>query len=286
MGVTYESNSELQDDERKILPYAGVNWTAPLKGTKLSTLQIHSSFAKAPAANFKSDLLDTYGRPGNEPGASPIFGMGALKYGYNWITGINAGFGNNRIMTSVNFLVGHVYPAVIFPVPGGPALVANQKIKRNGISLDIQAAIANNGNFSCKLRTMVFYERFKYSGPGTVNEDLYFANPMLNDDLSPQVRGSVSVDMTAGKFFMQVQGLVRFRDEGYNNVDAFTRERIPISNHGLTFLVVGYSFGSEKSKGLQCDVSVQTRNLAMMKEPRAGLYYGSRYVGLGINVRI
>ncbi|HEX6180614.1 MAG TPA: hypothetical protein VFZ47_05170, partial [Chitinophagaceae bacterium] len=261
-GITYETDRDRYVNYKsKVLPYVGVRWNIPVDGTKLSDLQIHSSISQSPWANNSRDPLDFYQRPGTDPVTSPYYAPD-LKYGYTWITGINAGFGNNRITSSVNFLLGNVYTTVL--IPGGQ--FDNRKINRSGISLDAQAAIANSESFSCKLRTMLFYERFDFTGPKPAPV-IYVENPLLNDDLSPQVRGSISADVTAGRFFAQVQGLLRFRDEGYN--DDLSGEREPLSNHGLTFLVIGYSFGSENPNGFKCDVSVQTRNLLMMKEPRA-----------------
>ena len=266
VGVTYDS--ELSG----VHPYAGIRWHAPFRtGSKVPAFVIHSTIEKEPHINYTNNLLEKNPRPGSDPinGVAPAFRES--KYGYTWVSGINTG--NDRFRAALNILLGELYSPV--DLSG----IGTVKVKRSGVSLDLQATLASRENFSCKLRTLFFYERYKPAQTGS-----YSNHPMMNDDLSPQVRGSVSLDMAAGNFFLQVQGLVRFRDEGFNQPTA--AERKPVANHGLTFLVAGYRFHIEKLSNLQCDLSLQTRNLALMKEPRAVNYYGSRYVGLGVNVKI
>ncbi|HEX6180615.1 MAG TPA: hypothetical protein VFZ47_05175, partial [Chitinophagaceae bacterium] len=287
-GVIYESwknTAYLDQNKEWLLPYAGVRWEAAVRSPGLSSLSVHSSFGKSLQFNYRMDMMDIYSIPGLAPFQGPLSASDNPSPGYNWVTGINAGFLKNRILFSINYLLGNGFAGVgAMPVPSS-IVFEYREIKRNGLSADLIATIADKKKFSCKFRTMLFYEQVKLEEPlqGPTFRDV---NSFLNDDLSPQWRGSVSLDATSGNFFLQLQGLLRFKDEGYNN-HYFNGERIAVSNHGLTFLVVGYSFPLKKSDDQQrLDISLQIKNLAVMKEPRATLYYGSKYVGLGVNVKI
>ena len=288
VGVVYDhwrNTAYLDRDKELILPYAAVRWEAPVRSPGLSSLSIHSSFGKSLQFNYRMDIMDIYSLPGFAPLQGPVFALNNPSPGVNWITGVNTGFLNNKILFSVNYLFGNGFPGVARPVPGGTVVLEYREVKRNGLSADLVATIAERKKFSCKFRTMLFYEQVKLKEP---LQGFTFRNynPFLNDDLSPQWKGSVSLDASSGNFFLQVQGLLRFNDEGYNNF-RFSGERIAVSNHGLTFLVVGYSFPLNKSDDQKrLDISLQTKNLAVMKEPGATQYYGSRYVGLGVNFRI
>lgn len=265
------------------LPYGGISWNIPMSGNGLSSLEFHSTYGKALQFNYRADQLDTYSKPGYSQPSGPFSNYGQIEAGYNWITGVNAGFAQNRIMASVNYLRGNAFPLVYISTFGGGYFVDYREVERSGVSVDVQAAIAQSEDFSCKLRTILFYERIELKEGQYVRPLIYQDNPFLNDDISPQWRGSASLDINAGNFFLQAVGMIRFKDEGYTAFP-FSATRNTMSNHGLTFLVAGYTIHTKNNK--QWDLSVQTRNLAVMKEPRAGQYYGSRYVGLGVNVNL
>lgn len=291
-GVVYESwkLSEFPGDKsNEVMPYGGIQWNIPMHGDGLSALAFHSTYGEALQFNYRNDMLDMYSRPGFNPAQGPYSAFGQTDPGYTWISGVNAGFVKNRIKLAVNYLTGNGFPAVYIPIFGGGYILDYREVERSGASVDLQAAIAESQKFSCKFRTVLFYERIKLKEqlPSTF---IYYDNPALNDDLSPQWRGSASLDITAGGFFLQAQGILRFNDEGYNTVQMFA-DRKSISNHGLTFLVAGYSFYGRKKKTSDAvptkwSISVQTRNLILMEEPRGSGYYGSRYVGVGANVSL
>jgi hypothetical protein len=287
VGVIFDTwkNSVYRDTKKElVLPYAGIKWAVPVKHAGISSLELHSTFGKSQPFVFRADPLDMYSMPGTAPLFGPVITMDDPDAGYSWVTGINGGFLKNRLLISLNYLRGNGFPAIFTPMPMGGATLEYREVERNGASIDLQATIAEKKAFSCKFRTMLFYERVKLKEQSS-NPDVYTDHPFLNDDLSPQLRGTATIDATAGNFFMQLQGLLRFREAGkyvYGNGN-----RVPDSDHGLTFLVVGYSVALKKSDDRKrLDISVQTKNLLAMKGYRAAHYYGSKYIGVGANLQL
>ncbi len=281
---TWKNSAYLDPKKELVLPYGDIRWVAPLKDGAVSSLHLFSTFGKSMQFNHRNDALDLYNSPGVvAPILGPVITYGEPAPGYNWVTGVKAGFFKNWILFSVNYLRGNGFPGLTRPIPMGGSVLEYPEVKRNGVSVDLQATIGNTKAFSGKFRTMLFYDRIELK-EGSARR--YNANPFLNDEFSPQWRGCVSLDASTGNFFMQVQGLLRFRDVIYGNTQPGAEPK-PESNNGLTFLVVGYSFPLNPSKPVkQLDISLQTKNLLMMKAYNADLYYGSRYIGVGMNQQL
>ncbi|HYF29695.1 MAG TPA: hypothetical protein VD993_01100 [Chitinophagaceae bacterium] len=286
-GLAYDTwdrtGYQKQEDKDKVFPFGGIQYIVPVKSNALSLLEFHSTYGKSMQFNFRNDQLDAYSwASSTTPAVGTYSSFGETRPGYTWITGVNTGFVNDRLVLSLNYLRGNAFPALLIRSPIG-YVINYVEVARDGISGDLQAVIVNKEKFSCKLRTVLFYERIELkenSSGGTITPD---DNPLLNEHHSPQWRGSASLDLAVGKVFMHALALLNFKDRGYSGVPA---PKI-ISNHGLTFVTLGYSFQSGSAKrARQWDVSIQARNLLLMKEPRATIYYGSRYVGVGVNARL
>ena len=286
-GVTLDTwkNSTFLDDHKELaLPYFGMRWAPKLNSRNVTSIVLHSTYGKSFLFDYRADLLDMYTYPGQSPAQAPNMALGQPNPGYTWITGLNAGLAKNRLLISVNYLIGNGFPGIMIPIPGGMYLLEMREVNRSGASVDVQMTISSERDFNCRFRTNLFYERIELKEK-IQNPIVYYDNPFLNDDLSPQWRGSASIDITSDRFFMHVQALLRFNDEGYNQ--PFFADRKGISNHGLTFFALGYSIPlKQTAQNPRIDISIQTRNLIVMEEPRGAGYYGSKYVGVGVNLEL
>jgi hypothetical protein len=286
-GLTYDSwtndISVLSNDDDasgKAFPYAGVRWSMPAAGSQLSSLHIHTTYGASLLRGSGSDQLDF------RPNSSGYFGtysydpMPSPKEGYRWISGIDAGLMEERLLVSLNYFLGRNFPAIIF---GGSNPIRYEEVKQRGLSASVQAKISDKEKFKCDLRAILFYERNELAdqSPGSDPlNSLRRSNPFLNDDISPEWRGSFQANISSGGVFLQAVALLRPTEGRWQQ----SSQREKFNNSGLSFLSAGYRLSSAKVlKNLE--VSIQTRNLLLMKEPASDIYK-DRYVGVGLKANL
>jgi hypothetical protein len=284
-GVTYDSwklNSQSNDKNERFHPYAGIRWTMKKPAGDLYSLNIHSTYSAFRQRTAGPEYLDMYQSPQPNGIQNPSGNEGKAKA---WITGLDAGFGNNnKLVFSFNYRRGTSYLVLTAPLPGGPGPNETlEETKHTGLSAGMQLLVADKQAFSLRLKGLLFYEVLGLKDK-TNEMILKTYNPILNNGDPKQWRGSVQANMTAGKFFAQAIALLRFkekRSEGFPPQDNFS------NNNGLTFLLAGYTFPLRSaSYTREIKFSVQGRNLLAMKQPAAQLYYGSRYVGVGVTANL
>jgi hypothetical protein len=277
-GFTYDSwkvSPYPVPDKYKLMPHAGLRWSLKNAGEIVTSLNLHSTFGKFMQHSGGNDYLEAYPMQRLNHTFGFYTPSGLLLPGKLWISGADAGFVNNQLLLSVNYMRGkaELPPAGI--IMGTNLIIIPLNVKREGVSADLQATLANRENFSLRLRTILFYERDKlvdnYYPGARWNEDDFTPN----DFLPPQWRGSVEANLTIKKFFFSANALLRFTEA---KAGPLGWERF--SNHGLTFITAGY----ELPKGLQ--IALQGKNLLSMKEPVSSAYYGSKYVGVSLNYRL
>lgn len=287
-GLTYDSWTNdidvlTNDDDasNKVFPYAGVRWSMPAADNGFSSLHIHTTYGKTLLRGSSSDLLDF--NP-NSAGYFPTYSyqpMPATETGYRWVSGIDAGFLQDRLLVSLNYFMGRNFPAIIFG--GGPDPIRHEEVKQNGLSASVQARISDKEKFRCNLRAILFYEKNELANKALVSgigSSFRISNPFLNDDISPQWLGSFQANISSGGVFLQAIALLRPTDGRWRQ----SSDREKFNNSGLSFLSAGYRFNSAK-RLKDLEMSIQTRNLLLMKEPVSD-FYTERYIGIGINAKL
>lgn len=262
-------------------PYAGIRWSMPASNSALSSLHIHSTYTKTLLRYRSADQLNTELGPDLTSVLYPYYINESATPGYTWMSGIDAGFAKERLLISLNYFRGNSHRVIDFGSGFNP--VRSEQVNESGLSASVLAKIADNEQFRFSLRGILFYERGELDNESLAYPQVLMQNDYLNADYSPQWHGSIQANISSYGAFLQAMALLR-PAEAAHVYNGSTLRWEKHGNSGLAFLAAGYRFGSIK-KLKDLEVSIQCRNLLLMKAPEAD-YYRSRYIGIGLNARL
>ncbi|HEY0677184.1 MAG TPA: hypothetical protein VGD17_02815 [Chitinophagaceae bacterium] len=284
LGLTYASDKADFTGANavdEVFPFAGIRYTLVNANRLFSSLQLHGTYGQT-WNDEVYDPLDEY----SYPRRWPSFGSPEKNKADNIIIGTDAGFVKDRVALSFNFYKGNYTPLVYVEIPAG-TLIRYTEVERSGFSAGLKWNLINQQKFSARFSGLLFFEKQEFSDGSLNTPQQHNNNPFINAHLSRQWRSSLQLNLTAGKFFLQANGLLRFNDPHLVSIPGVGARQKEVNNHGLTFLIAGYKIQlnrSDLSKNIA--VSLQARNLVPMKYAQGKISYSTRYLGIGAVVML